>query len=308
MASSPTYAPRSVDAKWTTLSKGGSGAPLVGRAVASLYPPGSTFKVVTLTGALADGVAAPGTVYPAPPVLKIGGGKVTNFEGSGYGSATLEKATWSSINTVYAQVAVQLGAARLVEQARGFGLDKPVPFELNVRPSLMPDPDAMTTWETAWAGVGQPVGARAVKGPVVTPLQMALVAAGIANAGTVMEPRLVEKVAAPSGATVVAERAPGAWVRACDPAVASMVRDIMVGVVRNGSGRRAAISGITVAGKTGTAEVGKGRPTNAWFIAFAPADRPRVAMAIVLEGAGVGGVVAAPAAKPVLEAALRAQR
>ncbi len=308
LASSPTYQPRSVDARWTALSKGGGAAPLVDRAVASLYPPGSTFKVVTLTGALTYGVATPSSVYPAPSVLEIGGGKVTNYGGDGYGPTTLERATASSINTVFAQVADQLGPRRLVEAARGFGLDKPVPFELNVRPSLMPAPGAMTRWETAWAGVGQPVGAAAVKGPVVTPLQMALVAAGVAARGVVMEPRLVERVTDSSGHSTLPPRVPVVWTKACDPAVADMVRDLMVGVVRRGSGTRAAIPGVQVAGKTGTAEVGQGRPTNAWFIAFAPADHPTVAMAIVLEGAGVGGQVAAPAAKPVLEAALKAQR
>jgi len=308
LASSPSYEPGSVDRRWADLSKGGSSAPLVDRAVASLYPPGSTFKVVTLTGALTNGVAAPGTVYPAPATLEIGGGKVTNFEGSGFGSATLEQATASSINTVFAQVAVQLGSRELVDTARGFGFDKPVPFELTVRPALMPAPEAMTTWETAWAGVGQPVGAGAVKGPVATPLQMALVAAGIADGGVVMEPHLVDRVTDSSGRTLQSNADAREWTKACDPAVAAMVRDLMVRVVKSGSGTRAAIKGVQVAGKTGTAEVAKSQPTHAWFIAFAPAERPTVAMAIVLENAGVGGRVAAPAARPVLQAALEAQR
>jgi cell division protein FtsI/penicillin-binding protein 2/cell division protein FtsW (lipid II flippase) len=307
LASSPGYDPGKVDAQWDTLSKGAD-APLVDRATSSLYPPGSTFKVVTLTGALANGIASPSTVYPAPAVIEIGGGKITNYGGDAFGSVTLAKATASSINTVFAQVADQLGAARLVATARGFGLDKPVPFELSVTPSLMPAPEAMARWETAWAGVGQPVGASAVKGPVVTPLQMALVAAGIANGGEVMVPRLVGRVTDASGKNTLPLAGPSVWTTACDPEVASVVRDLMVQVVKSGSGTRAAVKGVQVAGKTGTAEVGQGKPTHAWFIAFAPADRPTVALAIVLEGAGVGGQVAAPAAKPVLEAALRWQR
>jgi cell division protein FtsW (lipid II flippase)/cell division protein FtsI/penicillin-binding protein 2 len=308
LASSPTYEPASVDASWAQLSKGGAAAPLVDRALSSVYPPGSTFKVVTLTGALAAGVAGPSTVYGGPAVLEIGGGKVTNFEGGGYGSVTLEKATASSVNTVFAQVADQLGAERLVATARGFGFDKATPFALPVTPSIMSAPESMTRWETAWAGVGQPVGAGAVKGPVATPLEMALVAAGIANGGVVMEPRLLGPVTGPSGETIVAPTAFTAWTKACDPAVAALVRDMMVGVVKSGSGTRAAIKGVRVAGKTGTAEVGKGIATHAWFIAFAPADAPVVAVAIVLENAGVGGRVAAPAAKGVIEAALKAQR
>jgi cell division protein FtsW (lipid II flippase)/cell division protein FtsI/penicillin-binding protein 2 len=306
LASSPGYEPGRVDALWPELSKGGDAAPLVDRAIASLYPPGSTFKVVTLTGALAQGVATPDTVYPAPAVLEVGGGKVTNFEGEGGGSATLRQATASSINTVYAQVAVELGAKRLVDQARAYGLDRAIPFDLTVRPSLMPAPELMTKWETAWAGVGQPVGASAVKGPVVTPLQMALVASGVANAGSVMRPRLVARTQDSSGRTIAAA-APSRFSVACDEATARVVRDLMVEAVRSGSGSRAAIKGVSVAGKTGTAEVGKSTGTHSWFIAFAPADKPVVAFAIVLEEAGVGGRIAAPAAKPVLEAALRAQ-
>ncbi len=307
LASSPTYEPGSADARWAELSSSGAAA-LVDRAIGSLYPPGSTFKVVTLTAALVNGTASPGTVYPAPAVIEIGGGKITNFEASGYGSATLAKATASSINTVYAQVADQLGPVRLVAQARAFGLDRPVPFELSVRPSLMPAPESMTRWETAWAGVGQPVGAGAVKGPVVTPLEMALVAAGIGNGGAVMEPRLLERVTDSSGRATLPAKPPVVWTKACDPAVAALVRDLMVEVVKAGSGTRAAIKGVSVAGKTGTAEVGKGTQAHAWFIAFAPAEAPTVAMAIVLESAGVGGQVAAPAARPVLQAALAAQR
>jgi peptidoglycan glycosyltransferase len=115
-------------------------------------------------------------------------------------------------------------------------------------------------------------------------------------------------VTGPSGETVLPAKSPAEWTKACDPAVAVLVRDLMVGVVKSGSGTRAAIKGVRVAGKTGTAEVGRGLPTHAWFIAFAPAERPVVALAIVLENAGVGGRVAAPAAKGVLEAALAVQR
>jgi peptidoglycan glycosyltransferase len=240
-------------------------------------------------------------------VLSIGGGKVTNFEGAGYGTATLQQATRSSINTVFARLGVTLGAQRLVDQARAYGFDAPVPFELNVAASLMPAPAAMTTWETAWAAVGQPVGAGAVKGPVATAMQMAMVAAGVANGGVVMQPYVIDHSADLAGAPIVTS-VPKALTTATDPATAATVRELMVGVVKSGSGTRAAIAGITIAGKTGTAEVGKGLASDAWFIAFGPAkagDTPRIAMAIVLENAGVGGQVAAPAARKVLLAALK---
>jgi cell division protein FtsW (lipid II flippase)/cell division protein FtsI/penicillin-binding protein 2 len=306
LASSPSFKPSAVDADWAALSKDPA-APLVDRAVASLYPPGSTFKVVTLTKVLSSGIANANTVLTAPGVLTIGGGKVTNFEGAGFGSATLAQATRSSINTVYAQLGVTLGASRLVQQARAYGFDAQVPFELSVAPSLMPDPAAMTTWETAWAAVGQPVGAHAVKGPVATAMKMALVASGVANGGVVMRPYLVAHTADAAGVPIATTQA-RALTTATDAATAAAVRALMVQVVASGSGAAARISGTVIAGKTGTAEVGKGITPDAWFIAFGPASpgsTPRLSMAIVLENAGVGGRVAAPAARTVLLAGLR---
>lgn len=306
MASSPSFIPADVDQDWASLS-GNADAPLVNRAISSTYPPGSTFKIVTLTKVLASGLANPETVLPAPSVLKIGGGDVTNFEGAGYGSATLRKATQSSINTVFAGLGDKLGASALVAQARAFGFDSSPALELPVAPSLMSAPESMTEWETAWAAVGQPVGSHGVNGPVATALQMALVAAGIANDGVVMQPHLVGRTADAAGGTITRTTARTLGT-ATDAATAATVRELMVGVVESGSGARAAISGVKIAGKTGTAEVGKGKRSNAWFIAFGPADKgakPTIAMAIVLENAGVGGQVAAPAARLVLDAALK---
>ena len=306
MASSPSFTPQNVDRDWATLSKDAA-SPLVDRAISSVYPPGSTFKVVTLTKTLSSGIAAPTTVLPAPGVLQIGGGKVTNFEGAGYGSATLRKATQSSINTVFAYLGDKMGPVALVDQARAFGFDASPALELPVAPSLMADPGAMTRWETAWAAVGQPVGSHAVNGPVATALQMALVASGIANDGVVMQPYLIDHTADAAGGAISTTR-PRVLGTATDPATAATVRDIMLSVVESGSGGRARISGLKIAGKTGTAEVGKGRASDAWFIAFGPASagaKPRVAVAIILENAGVGGQVAAPAARIVLEAALK---
>jgi len=172
----------------------------------------------------------------------------------------------------------------------------------------MPDPSQMTKWETAWAGVGQPVGEHSSPaGPQATVMQMALVAAGIANDGVVMKPHVVESLRSAEGQTVGTTLAQS-MTRATDAGTASTVNGIMQKVVSGGSGYRASIPGVKVAGKTGTAEVGKGKPTNAWFIAFAPANKPTVAMAIMIEGGGVGGQVAAPAARPVLQAALAAQK
>ncbi|HSQ22273.1 MAG TPA: FtsW/RodA/SpoVE family cell cycle protein [Coriobacteriia bacterium] len=304
LASAPTYAPGTLDAEWETLSSADGPAPLVARATESLYPPGSTYKVVTLATALASEIATEGTRYSGPAQLDIGGAPVTNYGGSSYGEVDLTKALASSINTVFGQLAVDVGPARLVNGSEQFGVNAVPPLELPVTRSLMPVAREMTTWETAWAGVGQPVGEHpSPPGPQVTPLQMALIAAGIANDGVVMRPYVVDAVSDRTG-SVLTQTTPRSWKNALDATTAARVTDMMVTVVESGSGRRAAISGVKVAGKTGTAEVGKSVATHAWFIAFAPADNPRVAVAIVLENAGVGGTVAAPAARGVLETAL----
>lgn len=303
MASTPDYDPGEIDESWDSLTSDAA-APLLNRAGQSLYPPGSTFKVVTLTGALGAGIVTPETTYPGPGTLEIGGAPVTNYEGGSYGPIPLTKAMNSSVNTVFAQMAVDLGAKDLVAQSEAFGFNDTPDTEIPSKASLMPDPAEMTVWETAWAGVGQPVGEHeSPPGPQATALQMALVAAGIANDGVVMQPYLQQRVTDQAGRVITSTR-PLTWTTATDPTTAQTVTDMMVSVVRSGSGARAAIPGVAVAGKTGTAEAGKDVETHAWFIAFAPAENPTVALAIVLENAGVGGKVAAPAARGVLSAAL----
>jgi len=303
LASSPGYDPATVDELWEQLSSAAD-APLVNRATQSLYPPGSTWKVVTLTGAVAAGVVTAESTYPGPASLEIGGAPVTNYGGSAYGAVTVAEATASSINTVFAQIADQLGAARLVEAAERFGVNETPELETPVKKSLMPEPREMTRWETAWAGVGQPVGEHeSPPGPQVTALQMALIAGGIANDGVVMRPYLLDSITDRAGRVLSATQ-PRRWMTATDAATAEAVTSMMVSVVNSGSGTRARVPGVNVAGKTGTAEAGKSVETHAWFIAFAPAEAPRVAVAIVLENAGVGGRVAAPAAQPILLKAL----
>jgi peptidoglycan glycosyltransferase len=307
MTANPGFDPNRIDDQWEQLQAPDSGSSLIDRARSALYAPGSTFKVVTLTGTLASGVATPETVLPGPGSMDIGNAPVTNFEGGSYDEIDVASATMKSVNTVFAQLAVNMGAPTLVKQAERFGFDAQVPYELPVKTSLMPNPAEMTTWETAWAGVGQPVGEHeSPAGPQSTVLQMALVASGIANDGVVMAPHVVGSVRDRTGRSLAGTR-PKPFMTATDPATAEQVTQIMQKVVTGGSGTRAQIEDVNVAGKTGTAEVGKGKPTNAWFIAFAPAENPTVAMAIMIEGGGIGGRVAAPAARPVLQAALKAQ-
>ncbi len=304
MASSPSYDPASIDAAWDELVADAS-APLYDRAAQSLYPPGSTYKIVTLTGALGTGMASAETTYTGPGRLEIGGAPVTNYGGGSYGVVDLRSATMRSINTVFGQLAVDLGPQELVAQSERFGFNRVPPVETPARASLMPVPGEMTTWETAWAGVGQPVGEHeSPPGPQTTALQMALVSAGLANDGVVMRPYFVGRVTDRAG-RILTSTEPRRWTTATDAATAAQVKDIMIDTVTSGTGTRAQIPGVAVAGKTGTAETGKDAESHAWFIAFAPAESPRVAIAVVLENAGTGGRVAAPAARTVLETALR---
>lgn len=307
-ASSPNYNPELIDTEWDALNAN-EDAPLLDRSRNSLSAPGSTFKIVTLAAAYERGIATPDKVYPAPGRLKIGNADVTNFAGTNYGSADVRTATVKSINTVFAQLADEMGPEALVESSADFGFGETIPFELGINRSLMPEPSEMTVWETAWAGVGQPVGEHeSPPGPQTNTFQMALVASAIANEGKIMRPHLIYNIRPVfENAVPYAGTTPRVWKTACSPEVAAQVKEAMVETVRVGSARGSLIKGVNVAAKTGTAEVGKNAPANAWFIAFAPAENPTVALAIMLEGAGQGGRAAAPAAQPILVKALEVQ-
>ena len=304
LASSPTYDADDVD---NILSSGGDSSALYNRATQALYSPGSTFKIVTLTTALADNVATESTQYDSPSTLDIGGGKVTNFNNSSYGTITLQRATELSANTVFAQLGDQIGADGLVSSSEKFGFNNALNFDLPLAKSLMPDPNEMTEWETAWAAAGEPVGEHASPaGPQATVLQMALVGCAIANNGTIMQPYLVDSVNNSDGKNSY-RATPSTMSNVCSSSVAKRVRTVLEGVVNNGTGKAAAISGVQIAGKTGTAETGKEKDDR-WFVGMGPSDDCSVVVAVVLEEAGEslsGG--AAGRAQGVLRAALEVQ-
>lgn len=286
MASSPTYDAENTDEiiKKAAEGKSSDSSELLNRATQSLYAPGSTFKIVTLTAALQDGVAKESTKYKSPAVLEIGGGDVTNFGGYGYGRISLAKAFEVSSNTVFGQVGVDLGATRLVGKAEAFGFNKDLSFDLPLATSLMPNPDEMTTWETAWAAAGEPVGEHeSPAGPQTTVLEMALVGCGIANDGSIMKPYLVDGVYNSNGTRSYQTSPQKLW-DATTPSIADQVLDVMKGVVKSGTATDAQISGVSVAGKTGTAEH-EGKEDDTWFVGIADADNPNVVVALMLEEA-----------------------
>ena len=287
MASSPTYDAANIEnvIKKAASGKSGDSSELLNRATQSLYAPGSTFKIVTLTAALQDGVAKETTKFKSPAVMEIGGADVTNFGETSYGRISLAKAFEVSSNTVFGQVGVDLGATRLVNKAEAFGFNKTFDFDLPLATSLMPNPDEMTTWETAWAAAGEPVGEHeSPAGPQTTVLEMALVGCGIANSGTIMRPYVVDSVYNSNGTRSFATDPMKLW-DATTPSVASRVLSVMEGVVKSGTATDAQISGVTVAGKTGTAEH-EGKEDDTWFVGIADAKSDAsVVVAIVLEEA-----------------------
>ena len=280
-ASAPTYSNDQL-ADLLSGSSDAQDAPLYDRTTQALYTPGSTFKTVTLAGALECGIMTLDTVVSAPASLEVGGGIVTNHNDEELGDITLKEAFAYSSNTAFAQVATLLGANALVSEAKAFGYGADLGGDFSCTASVMPDPSEMTEWETGWAGAGQPVGEHtSPAGPQTTIVQNALVACAIANSGVLMEPHVVKATTDSTGAVLNSSRARTLG-QACSSSVAELVGSAMLSTVEEGTGTAASIAGVNVAGKTGTAETSGANP-NAWFIGYAPYENPVAAIAIVIE-------------------------
>jgi penicillin-binding protein A len=315
MVANPSYDPndlashdlKQVRAARATLLKDPD-KPLLSRAAQELFPPGSTFKLVTAAAALENGMK-PDTKFPNPPALKLPTTthELHNFGGEhclgGAAQLTLAQALEVSCNVVFGQIGLKLGAEKLVEQAQRFGFDQKVPLEIPFATGRIPPVKdfANALPAVAFSAIGQQsVGAN--------PLQMALVGAAIANGGVEMEPRLVKEIRDPSG-RVIKSFGPKQWGRPISGATARQLTQMMIKVVESGTGTAAQIPGVTVAGKTGTAETTSGNP-HAWFVCFAPAENPRIVVAVMVLNGGslgseaTGGHVAAPIARAVVRAAL----
>ncbi len=283
--------------------------PLNNRAIELTLPPGSTFKLVTAAAALESGKYEPDTKVPGGARLDLPqtSQDLPNENGGSCGGdkITLTRALQVSCNVAFGSVGLKLGAKALQDQAQKFGwgqryfpdLDDSLTRQATSR---FPDPDAP---ETALSAIGQWEVA-------ATPLQMAMVVAGIANGGTVMKPYLVDETRS-SDLEVIDKTNPEALTpNAVSAATARKLTDMMVAVVDNGTAVNAQIPGVQVAGKTGTAQSEADRPPYAWFVSFAPADNPTVAVAVLVQDAGVdrnaisGNGLAAPIAKSVMQAVL----
>jgi penicillin-binding protein A len=314
MASSPAYNPNLIEKHFAQASRsGGTCGAFVNRAVAGKYQPGSTFKIVTATAALSSGRFTPSSSFYDPGYCEEYGKQVRNAGNpeapESFGNVTLFTGLEHSINSVFCNVGKALGAGPILAYAKRFGFYEPPPLELPQnevvasglydRGRLFDPKHPATQVDPGRLAFGQ-------ERLQVTPLQMAMVAAAVANHGLLMKPYLVQRVVGPNHKTIVRTK-PRREARVMSPTVASELNAMMQAVVTGGTGTAAQISGVPVAGKTGTAETGVGDIYTPWFIAFAPANRPQVAVAVVVENqpGGFGGKVSAPIAKDVMEALLR---
>ncbi len=283
------------------------GRPLIDRAIGGdRYPPGSTFKLVTAAAALSSGRWNPSSVLPGPAVLTLPQSSVGLPNDGHRACASGNKISFVdalrvSCNTAFGWLGMQVGADALRAQAAKFGVGDELAVPMRVTPSYVPS--QLDEAQLAQSAIGQ-------YEVQMTPLQVAMISAAIANGGVVMKPYLVGSAIADSELNVVAKAHPTQLSQAITPEVATTLTSMMEKVVTSGTGTAAAIPGVAVAGKTGTAEHGNGANPDAWFTGFAPADGPRVAVAVVVEDGGnagseaVGGAVAGPIAKAVMEAVL----
>ncbi|MFN8222844.1 MAG: penicillin-binding protein 2 [Gaiellales bacterium] len=312
-ASSPSYNPNLVENHFAKIEGiqadcRPAGA-LLNRATAGLYAPGSTFKVVTTAAALERRRFEPTSGFVDPGYCTVYGKRVNNFDTSRpFGSITLATALQYSVNSVFCEIGKALGAKAILAQARRFGFYERPPLETPEGERL---PSGLYRAGELWFPTrNQDVDAgRMAFGQermLVTPLQMAMVAGGVGNAGIVMKPYVVGKLVSPRGTTSAVTR-PARIGRALSPVNARDLQEMMVRAVEAGTGTRARIAGYRIGGKTGTAETGVPGRNTVWFIAFAgkEGERPSLAIAVVVEGqASTGGETAAPIARAVMEALL----
>jgi peptidoglycan glycosyltransferase len=295
IASVPSFDPARIDADFSELHADEAG-PLFNRALQGLYPPGSSFKIVNAANALEDGVVTPESTFDDDGALPVGSFVVHDDENEATGVQDLAGAFALSSNVDFAKIALEQGVDRWFDGVARWGVGDALEFDLPVARDHLPVRSEVTQSELAQLGYGQ-------ADLLVTPLRMGLVGATIAAGGTEPRPFLVRSFRLPEGGEVYAAH-DATPLRPVSTVVAEQVRTFMEAVVTRGTGTAAALPGIAVAGKTGTATLATGR-SHAWFVAFAPADAPRVAVAIVVEHAGYGGAVAAPIARRVLATALR---
>ena len=291
LVSLPVYDPMNI----TDEIRNSTTHPFWSRALQSTLPPGSTFKIVTAAAALKNLSDAQTRIFTCTGATQVDGRTITDYGNSQHGELSLARAFRVSCNNVFAQTALLVGDSALRKTAESFGFNDNFLFrDLVVENSVYPTQNR-TNLEIAWSGAGQSQVA-------ATPLHMCMISAAIANNGVMMEPRLLTRVESPSG-TVRLRYAQKVYRTACTAEVASVIQGYMKDVVQNGTGTRARVDGLTIAGKTGSAEgnVNGRAVTHAWFTGYIDSDALPYAVCVMVEEGGSGGSVAAPVAQKVFE-------
>ncbi|HZK55399.1 MAG TPA: penicillin-binding protein 2 [Desulfosporosinus sp.] len=299
LVSQPSFSPTNLEDNWDAINKQKVGS-LANRAF-SLYPPGSVMKVVTSAALFRSGLNTT-DLYESVGSEVINGQTITEQNGKAFGWVNYNMALANSSNAYFAKFAVQAGDKTFLSTTKGFGFGQKIPFEFNIPTSSITNaakpklPDTLTTNDLAASAFGQ--------GQVlVSPFHMALITGGIANDGVIMTPHLIERVLDPTQ-TVVYEQKAQPWLTALSKEEADKITSAMVTAVNDGTAAPGALPNIQVAAKTGSAEPGGDVKTHGWYIAFAPAEAPRIAIAVMVQNGGTGGGAAAPIVKQIMQEAL----
>ncbi len=290
MVSLPDFDPNSatLEENWNNIVEDQS-SPLIPRAIQGLYPPGSTYKIVTLAAAYENGMAE--RIFEDIGKFDLGQQIVENYGGKVYGEISIEDAFKVSSNQVFCTVGSELGPDAVLDTAQRFGVDKSFDFDLDIAKSRI-EYKKMTEGDSALVSIGQGQ-------LLVTPMHMAMICSSVANGGVMPRPYIVESVT--KGSTVIKSGRTKSIGSVMSSECAEYVGKQMVQVVENGTGTRAKIQGVNVAGKTGTAENEKDKD-HSWFVGYAPAENPQIAVAVILENDGSsGGDTAAPIAGNIMK-------
>ena len=289
MVSLPDFNVSNLNEEWKSISED-LNSPLLNRATQGLYAPGSTFKVITAITAINSGIID--EEYQCTGSTIVDGYKINDYNDKGHGLINLKGALVNSCNTYFAAKSLEIGKDKIGEVANSFMINGTIPFELSTKESQYPYKGNIKKTDIAASAIGQ--------GKVlVTPLNMALIASGIGNGGQIMEPTLIKEIISRKDKVIKTNTAK-ILSQGSDGITADEIKDMMVEVVRSGTGANAKIKNVEVAGKTGTAENSSGK-SHAWFIGFAPADNPKIAVAVLLEEDGTtGGSSAAPIARDIM--------
>ena len=287
--------------------------PMANRAFQAQYPPGSIFKLMVAIAGLESGALTPETKFYDPGYFYLGSQKFDDWKKGGHGTLDLHGAIVNSCNVYFYQAGLKVGIEDIVKTAREFGLGEVPGLGLgDEAKGNLPNPQPRRKGQPGWSA-GNTVVASIGQGAVVTsPMQLLLMVSAIANGGTIYRPWVVKKIVSLSGETLEEYEPEAIRQIPVKPETLAFVRHAMFGVVDGGTGARARVPGLPIAGKTGTAQVvkkseAKGQPAlkdHAWFVSFAPVDNPQIAVVVLVEHGGFGGFVAAPIAKQIYEAAI----